>query len=381
MSRRRLDFVPLSSHVPDRSNAAYLVAVMTTDDDLNIQFQPMEESYRHLFEQTRDALVLTDLHGALLAINPAAVRLMRVSPNVVLGRRLDSEGTPTSLRSLLALLPVAREKTHATHTVEVRSGGQTLKLACDTQHVLHAGQTAIQWLVHDQSQDRSAQEDQIYMIVHDLRNPLSNVISSLELLNESTRTADGQQSLSSLVTIALRSSRRIQLLVESLLDVRRMEAGGFSLITTTARLDGLLERAVEFVRLNAERKNIPLAVHIDADLPPVLIDTSMIERVVVNLLDNACKFAQNGQAVEMRARRVDAKWVEIAVRDEGPGITPEDRATLFQKFNRGSNADNTPGSGLGLVFCKFAVEAHGGRITVDSEVGRGSTFAFVLPVE
>ena len=220
------------------------------------------------------------------------------------------------------------------------------------------------------------------MIVNDLRNPLGNIISSMELLKDSIGDPNLTPSPAALVNIALRSSRRISLLIESLMDMTRMEAGHFTLSTATARLDTLIERAVDFVKPTADRKSIPLTIKIQPNLPPVLIDVNMIERVVVNLLDNAAKFVTPGQAVEISAVRSGPNEVAISVRDEGPGITPEDRPRLFQKFSRGTAVTGqTPGTGLGLAFCKLAVEAHGGRIRVDSQPGKGSTFTFSLPVE
>jgi signal transduction histidine kinase len=201
-------------------------------------------------------------------------------------------------------------------------------------------------------------------------------------MRESLRDPNLTPAPGALLNIALRSARRISLLIESLMDVTRMEAGQFTLSTITARLDTLVERAVDFVKPTADRKRIPLTVEVQPDLPPVLIDVNMIERVVVNLLDNACKFAGPGQAVTVSARRNKPTEVEIAIRDKGPGIAPEDRPRLFQKFSRGAAVGGqTPGTGLGLAFCKLAVEAHGGQISVDSEPGKGSTFTFTLPVE
>jgi signal transduction histidine kinase len=250
---------------------------------------------------------------------------------------------------------------------------------------VYHGQPAIRWLVHDRTalqELERVRDEQIYMIVHDVRNPLGNIISSLELLKDSLQDPTMTPAPGALVNIALRSSRRISLLIESLMDMTRMEAGQFTLSTTAARLDALIEHAVEFVKPTADRKHIPLSVEIAPNLPPVLINVNMIERVVVNLLDNACKFVAPGQAVTISARLGTGADVHISVHDEGSGIPPEDQHRIFEKFSRDAGiGGQTPGTGLGLAFCKLAVETHGGRIWVESEVGKGSTFTFTLPIE
>jgi len=345
-----------------------------------------ELSYRRLFEDCADPIVITDLDGIMLDANPSAVRFAGAARAELVGRPLAGERLPPNLRGLAGFVPAAQRQADLHHTLTAESGDRDRVLDLHVHHIAYGGRPAIQWLIHDRTEQHElerARDEQIYMIVHDLRNPLSNIISSLELLRESLRDPSLTPSPSALLNIALRSSRRISLLVESLMDMTRMEGGHFTLATTTARLDTLIERAIDFVKPTADRKRIPLSVRIEPNLPPVLIDVNMIERVVVNLLDNACKFVLPGQAVSVSARRGPAGDVEIAVHDEGPGIAPEDRARLFQKFSRGASAvsGQTPGSGLGLAFCKMAVETHGGRIDVESEPGKGSTFTFSLPTE
>lgn len=350
-----------------------------------IQLRQIDENYRRLFESVNDPIVLTDLNGVVIALNARAARFLGMSRAELLGESLDSDWVPPTLRGLLAMLPAARQNDEVDQTLEVRSGDQDIKLTCRTRHITYGGDTVIQWLIQDQNQivDLETQDEHIYMIVHDLKNPLSNVISSLELIVDTMEDPGNEQSLEDLVNIALRSSRRMELLVELLLDLKRIESGGFNLTTTTARLHTVLMRAVDYIKPSADRKNIPLSVNIASDLPLVLIDVNMIERVVVNLLENACKFVSSGQAVELSARRVNGNHVEITVRDEGPGIAPEDRPRLFQKFSRGSAAEKTQGSGLGLFFCKLAVEAHGGQIDVQSDgvPGHGTTFTVWLPID
>ena len=351
---------------------------------LSARLKQVEESYRNLFEGSAAAIVITDHEGVVIDANLRARQFTGSTNEGLLGKPLGSDRMPSALHGLSSMLPAARQATELHRALELKSGGKELSLDVHTRHINHDGRPAIQWLIRDRTEQHSldrALDEQIFMIVHDLRNPLGNVISSLELLRESILNPDTTPAPLALVTIALRSSRRISLLIESLMDVTRMEAGQFVLSTTTARLDTLIERAVDFVKPTADRKHIPLSVSIGTPLPPVLIDVNMIERVVVNLLDNACKFVTPGQAVHVSVQRADDE-IRISVRDEGPGITPEDRPRLFQKFSRGSSVSGqTPGTGLGLAFCKLAVEAHGGQISVDSEPGRGSTFTFTLPVE
>ncbi len=343
----------------------------------------LERSYQHLFEDSADPIVITDFEGVVIDANPGAVRLAKLAKEELIGKPLASDQMPAGLGALAAVLPAARQSAELRQTLDARLDNRDRSLHLHTRHVVYAGRPAIQWLIRDRTEQlelERARDEQIYMIVHDLRNPLGNIISSLELLRDSLREMRTLSAPVALVNVALRSSRRISLLVESLMDMTRMEAGHFTLSTTTARLDTLIERAVDFVKPTADRKQIPLSVDLEPDLPPLLIDVNMIERVVVNLLDNACKFVMPGQAVSVSARRSPGNQVVIAVRDEGPGIAPEDRARLFQKFGRGASVGGyTPGTGLGLAFCKLAVETHGGQIRVESEPGKGSTFTFTLP--
>ena len=345
----------------------------------------LEQSYQNLFEDSADPIVITDFDGVVIDANPCAVRLAKLAKEELVGEPLDGDRMAAGLGALAAVLPAARQNAELRQTLDARLDNRNLSLHLHTRHIVYTGQPAIQWLIQDRTEQQElerARDEQIFMIVHDLRNPLGNIISSLELLRDALRDPNMPPVPVALVNVALRSSRRISLLVESLLDMTRMEAGQFTLSTTTARLDTLIGRAVEFVKPTADRKRIPLSVDLEPDLPPVLIDVNMIERVVVNLLDNACKFVMSGQAVTVSARRGPGNQVEIAVHDEGLGIAPEDRARLFQKFGRGSSIGrHTPGTGLGLAFCKLAVETHGGHIRVESEPGKGSTFTFTLPAE
>ena len=352
---------------------------------LQVQAAQSHEDYRSLFEESGVPIVITDLEGGVLDANPPACQLVGWSKDQLMGRSLRDGQLPPVALGLQRLLEPASQSDQVRQTVELRAGDKDLRLSLAVRQTSFAGRPALQWLIRDQTAHLAAErtrDEQIYMIVHDLRNPLGNITSSMELLRESISDPNLTPSPTALVNIALRSSRRISLLIESLMDMTRMEAGQFTLSTTTARLDTLIERAVDFVKPTADRKRIPLTVKIQPDLPPVLIDVNMIERVVVNLLDNATKFVTSGKAVEISAGRSGPNEVAISIRDEGPGIAPEDRPRLFQKFSRGTAiTGQTPGTGLGLAFCKLAVEAHGGRISVDSAPGKGSTFTFTLPVE
>ncbi|MCK5634393.1 MAG: GHKL domain-containing protein, partial [Anaerolineales bacterium] len=114
-------------------------------------------------------------------------------------------------------------------------------------------------------------------------------------------------------------------------------------------------------------------------LPMVHLDVDMVRRVMINLLENAIKFSRGGDSIQVSVQQ-EGDQVQIAVKDSGVGISPRDRERIFEKFTRLGGQERPKGLGLGLAFCRLAVEAHEGRIWVESEEGKGSTFTFTLPV-
>jgi signal transduction histidine kinase len=177
----------------------------------------------------------------------------------------------------------------------------------------------------------------------------------------------------------MRSGQKLYLLIDSLLDLGRLEARDTELSKVPVDVDALVQEAVEQIQPFALSKNQDLSTQIAPDLPQIFADRDLILRVLTNLLDNAVKFTERNGRIALSAEQVRDKVV-FTVADTGMGIRPEYRQRIFERFARLENANGVKGTGLGLAFCKLAVEAHGGHIWVESEVGQGSQFKFALPV-
>ena len=214
---------------------------------------------------------------------------------------------------------------------------------------------------------------------HELRTPLTSIKEGTGLLLEGVGgpTTEKQRKL---LAILVEESNRLIILVNSLLDLSKMEAGMMSYEFATAPIDPLLKRAVAEMAPLVEAKQIKLESAVDAPLPPVRIDTERILQVLRNLLGNAIKFTPRGGLVRISVRPAGGK-LEIAVKDSGPGIPEESLISIFEKFNQGSRRDDhaRSGTGLGLAIAKNIISSHGGKIWAESQLGHGSTFTFVLP--
>jgi signal transduction histidine kinase len=246
--------------------------------------------------------------------------------------------------------------------------------------IQRGGQKFIYWIQHDLSEKMALEElrdDLMSMVVHDLRSPLGNIISSLDLLQSAP--ADDQEMADSLVTIAVRSAERLSRLVDSLLDLRRMEAGEYELERRPVALEPLLREAAEQVQPLAAAKAIRLRPSTAPGLPDAAADADLIRRVIVNLLDNALKYTPQGGLVTISAKRTQ-NMLTVRVRDTGPGIPEGEQQRIFEKFTRVQRTSAPKGLGLGLAFCKLAVEAHGGQIWVENSARRGAAFSFTLPL-
>jgi signal transduction histidine kinase len=221
-------------------------------------------------------------------------------------------------------------------------------------------------------------EDLIAMIYHDLRSPLANIVSSLDML-EAMVPADSAPSLGTLFTIAARSIDRMQRLISSLLDINRLEAGQPITSQTAADIQVLAKDAVEAILPMIDSKQQTAQIDLPDDLPLVWVDTDMTRRVFINLLENATKFTPMQGKLTLGGK-LEGEFVKMWVEDTGPGIASEAREAIFEKFTRLQADRNPKGLGLGLSFCRLAVLAQGGKIWVEGEVGHGSRFVFTLPV-
>jgi signal transduction histidine kinase len=218
------------------------------------------------------------------------------------------------------------------------------------------------------------------MIYHDLRSPLANVVSGLDVL-QMMLPADQDPTIRSVLDIAMRSTERVQRLANSLLDTSRMEAGQRIGNPEPNAAADLIQAALEAVAPAAEGREINLETAVVKGLPRVMADAEMIRRVLINLIENAIKYSVEEQSITVGAKR-NGDFVEMYVLDHARGIPKGEQERIFEKFARvqmGATG-NTKGLGLGLAYCKLAVEGHGGKIWVESELGKGSRFAFTIPI-
>jgi signal transduction histidine kinase len=182
-----------------------------------------------------------------------------------------------------------------------------------------------------------------------------------------------------LIDIAARATQRISNLVDSLLDISRLEAGQELTDRLPVSIKTLVESALDQMTLYAQRKRMCLKTELPEQLPLVLADGGMIERVLVNLLDNALKYTPvDGKVTVSVEVSDDLLWVRV--HDNGPGIPLQYRRWIFDKFARVRDQVSMGGIGLGLAFCRLAINAHGGRIWVEGAPEQGSTFIFTLPL-
>jgi two-component system, NtrC family, sensor kinase len=214
---------------------------------------------------------------------------------------------------------------------------------------------------------------------HELRTPLNAIIGFSEVLGE-RMFGELNEKQAEYTEDILSSGRHLLSLINEILDLSKVEAGRMELELTRFDLPLAIENARTFVRERATKHGITLDVSVDERLGDFVGDERKIKQILLNLLSNAVKFTPEGGRIGIKARQADGA-VEISVSDTGIGISPEDQAKIFEEFRQvGTDyAHKMEGTGLGLTLAKKFVELHGGRIWVESEVGKGSTFTFTLP--
>jgi len=229
---------------------------------------------------------------------------------------------------------------------------------------------------------RVRQDELSQFIVHDLRSPLGNVISGLETLKEVS--GDGlDESQDLLIRTTLSSSNRMLTLIDSLLDLARLEHGSMPVHPVSAEVEDIVQASLEQVVNMAAQREVHLRREFSAPGLMAYADPELTNRVLVNLLANAIRVSQPEASVVVGTARTGDGQVSIRVTDTGPGIPQKWIAKVFDKFSQidARKTGGFKGSGLGLAFCRLAVEVQGGRIWLESQVNEGTTITFTLPSE
>ncbi|MCC6646141.1 MAG: HAMP domain-containing histidine kinase [Polyangiaceae bacterium] len=232
----------------------------------------------------------------------------------------------------------------------------------------------------EQERRLSAQKSEfVANVSHELKTPLSLVRMFAELLLSGRVASDDKRR--QYLEIMLAESERLTALIENVLDFARVDRGKATFDFVPADLGEVVQRAVDVYRYRAEREGLEIEVALAPDLPAVRLDPRAVELCLINLLDNAIKYAKDGGRVTVRTAR-DGAQAALSVEDRGAGIAPEDQRRIFDRFVRGRSARDARirGTGIGLSLVKHIAEAHGGAVRVQSAPGEGARFTVTLPL-
>ncbi len=347
-----------------------------------------------ILDSTRDGILMLSEEGRVLQANPPIEQWLGLSQDEIVGAplseviRQSTRGHPEVRRIVTAELERASQAL-ATESQRSLSGkleglgrsSQTFEWF--TQPVLDqkGSQIGRILVLRDVTTAREAErmrEDLVSMIVHDLRGPLTAILGALEtLLQQDTRPLSEIQR--TLIELAQEGGRHMLGLVNTLLDIRRLEAGKMPLLFAPVHLADIVARVIAQLEPLVQERRLTVSKELPADLPLVRADQEKIARVFENLLHNALKYSYPGGVIRVRAE-TGSDAVRCEVVDYGVGIPKAEQERIFDKFVQVHRSGAPRGTGLGLAFCRLTVEAHGGRIWVESEEGKGTTFNFTVPV-
>ncbi len=342
------------------------------------RLQAAHQSFQELFEDSIDPILITDWEGNIVEANRRASEAIGLPTKPL--RRMQIQSLHDVDEDAVGGQYFGSINTQETISYEsrLRTGAdKEIPIQVHVRQILLDEKEFYQWIFRDISERKrldTMRDDLISMIYHDLRSPLANVLYSLEVLD--TLLPKDDETYQSLIEVAVRSIERIQRLTSSLLDMKGLEAGKPIINFTETEVSDLIADAMDAISPIAESKRQKIHREIEPGLPPLIIDADMIRRVVINLLENAVKYTPTRGEIIVGSKMIP-EGTQIWVEDTGPGIPPESRESIFDKFERLHSGGK--GVGLGLAFCRLAVEGHGGRIWVQNGKQAGSCFAFILP--
>jgi PAS domain S-box-containing protein len=359
------------------------------------ELQRKEEHFRSLIENSSDAISIVNADGTNRYVSPSYGPVLGYVPGEEVGssvfNRIHPDDITKASEDFARLLQDPGYTSHFEVRIRARDGSWRVMEGVGRNLLHHPAvegivvnfrditeRTQSERKIFEYEELNKLKSDLLSTVSHELRLPLAVIKGYSTMLLRYDRRLRHAEKLEYLESID-RVTDRMTELVERLLDMSRLEAGLLRLDTQSASISKLIEETVAEARIGAPEREI--TVDVEEGLPLVNIDPKRIRQVLDNLIDNATKYSEKGTTVMIEAQCVGSE-VQISMADQGMGIPPEHREKVFERMYRVEQRLNPElkGAGLGLAICKGLVEAHGGQIWVESEVGQRSTFYFTLPV-
>ena len=340
-------------------------------------FQSEKALSSSILSNMNDGILVVDHTGSVTLINEAACRIFGVSQNDALGNSLAEGVRNYKMNELF-------EKTFETHSPQIASfeiAPEKTYIRCIATPLDQNVTGNILFLMQDLTRIQQLEmirRDFVSNVSHELRTPLT----SLKLLTETIEDGLLENPKEAGMFLKRMSAEvdNMTQMVEELLELSKIESGRVPLEKRWVKPDEMVKSACERMILQAERSGLTCHYHCPTNLPSIHVDKPRLERVLMNLLHNAIKFTPPGGEIEISAYQ-KLNTVVFYVKDSGFGIPPRDLSRIFERFYKSDPSRSERGTGLGLSIAKHLVEAHGGNIWAESDVNKGSTFSFSIPIK
>jgi signal transduction histidine kinase len=376
-----------SSAVIALDNARLFASIAQDRDRLKVLLNTMEEGM--IVINPAGIVTLANPRVDLIGLRPSEIigqpfRTLIVDPRLGLARRLGFADADAA-RQLIQDMGTLDATATVSYSFNGERGEVNLLRAAVPIHGQQGRVIGLLLVLYNKTEEHQlarSREDLTRMLVHDLRSPMTAVTTSLKLIGELTpKDSPQHETILDAVGASRRAVKKVLNRLDALLDIARMDRGEIDLEPGIIALGKLVDAVFADLRPLAQEIDVTLTNAVTPETRPVSVDADKIERVLMNLVDNALKYTPAGGNVTVRASLEDDDHLRVEVSDTGPGIPDAYKERLFDHFVQVAGRERVRrGVGLGLTFCRLVVTAHGGRIWIDDNPGGGSIFAFTLPL-
>jgi two-component system phosphate regulon sensor histidine kinase PhoR len=330
-----------------------------------------------ILDNMADGVILTDSEGNIIVINKAAQSLFSIKDNIAQDRPLIEVVREHELSDLLnQCLETGQEKITQFDFSKLNRFLQAIAIPINKDRL-----DGVLLLIQDLTELRNLQtmrRDLVGNISHEFRTPLAGIKTMVETLQDGA--IDERDIAKDFLSRIEAEVDRMTQLVGELTELSRIETGKATLKLEPVNLNSLVEEVIAQLKPQAERQNLTLEAVLEDDIPSFQADKERIRQVMVNLIHNAIKFNRPGGSIRTTTRYSEGSVV-VEVTDSGVGIAEDDLPHIFERFFKADKSRTGQGTGMGLAIAKHIVEIHGGKIWVQSEEEKGSTFSFSLPLK